>query len=50
MPEEDVRRIMEAARRAPTDATLHLWTAVRVVDETKRVEIAKLTDRPHVAV
>ncbi|MEM1597089.1 MAG: nitroreductase family protein [Pyrobaculum sp.] len=49
MPEEDVRRIMEAGRRAPTDATLHLWTAVRVVDEAKRVEIAELISQPHVA-
>ena len=49
MPEEDVIRIMEAGRSAPTDATLHLWTAVRVVDEAKRAKIAELIAQPHVA-
>lgn len=48
IPEEDVRRIMEAGRAAPTDATLHLWSAVRVVDEGKKAEIARLIGQPHV--
>jgi hypothetical protein len=33
---------MEAGRLAPTNASLHLWSAIRVVDETKIAEIAKL--------
>jgi nitroreductase len=48
IPEEDVRRIMEAGRLAPTDATLHLWSAIRVVDEAKKAEIAKLIGQQHV--
>ncbi|ABL88065.1 nitroreductase [Pyrobaculum islandicum DSM 4184] len=48
IPEEDVVKIMEAGRAAPTDATLHLWSAIRVVDETKRAEIARLIEQPHV--
>jgi len=48
IPEEDLRRIMEAGRAAPTDATLHLWSAVRVVDEGKKAEIARLIGQQHV--
>lgn len=48
IPEEDVRRIMEAGRAAPTDATLHLWSAVHVVDENKKAEIARLIGQQHV--
>ncbi|MGC9130154.1 MAG: nitroreductase family protein [Pyrobaculum sp.] len=48
IPEEAVRRIMEAGRAAPTDATLHLWSAVWVRDEAKKAEIANLIGQPHV--
>ncbi|ACB40364.1 nitroreductase family protein [Pyrobaculum neutrophilum] len=48
MPEDDVKRIMEAGRLAPTDATLHLWTAVRVADSAVRSEVAKLIGQSHV--
>lgn len=49
MPEEHVALLMEAARRAPTDATLHLWSAVRVRDPARRARIADLIGQPHVA-
>ena len=49
IPEHHVRMILEAGRRAPTDASLHLWTAVRVSDEELRRRIAEATGQPHVA-
>ncbi|WP_292319724.1 nitroreductase family protein [Caldisphaera sp.] len=48
IPEEDLRLIMESARRAPTDASLHLWSAIRVTDKNKRKEIASLIKQKHV--
>lgn len=48
IPEEHVRLMMNAARRAPTDAALHLWTAVRVRDRAKRRIIAEAIGQPHV--
>jgi len=48
IPEEHVLAMMEAARRAPTDAALHLWTAVRVRDREKRKRIAEAIRQPHV--
>lgn len=48
IPEGHIRKIMEAGRLAPVDATLHLWTVVRVVDENKKSSIAKLIEQPHV--
>lgn len=48
IPEEEVKRIMEAGQAAPTDATLHLWSAVWIRDERKKAEIAKLIGQPHV--
>jgi len=49
LPEEHVELLMEAARRAPTDAALHLWSAVRVRDPELRERIASAIGQPHVA-
>jgi len=49
IPEEDFQAILRAGQRAPTDATLHLWTAVRVRDKGNRVRIAEAIRQPHVA-
>ena len=48
VPEEHVRLMMEAARRAPTDATLHLWSAVRVPRGPVRRRIAEAIGQDHV--
>ncbi len=48
IPEEHVRLILEAGRRAPTDATMHLWSAVRVKDRGVRGRIAELIGQSHV--
>jgi len=48
LPEEHVKLILEAGRRAPTDATLHLWSAVRVRDRRVRGRIAELIGQSHV--
>lgn len=48
IPEEHVKAIMEVARRAPTDAALHLWTAIRVKNEGIRSRIAEAVGQQHV--
>jgi FMN reductase (NADPH) len=48
LPEEHVHLTMETGRRAPTDAALHLWTAVRVTDREKRRIISDAIGQPHV--
>ncbi|MCE4598706.1 MAG: nitroreductase family protein [Desulfurococcales archaeon] len=48
IPDGDLEIIMESARRAPTDATLHLWSAIRVKDRDKRRRIATLIGQEHV--
>lgn len=48
IPGEHVRLLMEAARRAPTDASLHLWSAVRVTDDGLRRRISDLIGQEHV--
>jgi Nitroreductase len=49
IPEEDVRRIMEAGRAAPTDATLHLWSGWGASwTRGEKAEIARLIGQPHV--
>lgn len=48
IPEDDIKKIMEAGRQAPTDATLHLWSAVRLVDDRKKSTIAELIEQKHV--
>ncbi|AFZ70081.1 nitroreductase [Caldisphaera lagunensis DSM 15908] len=48
IPDEDLKLIMESAQRAPTDASLHLWSAIRITDREKRKEIAELIRQKHV--
>lgn len=48
IPDEDMKLIMESAQRAPTDASLHLWSAIRVTDREKRKEISELIKQKHV--
>ncbi|MCE4604620.1 MAG: nitroreductase family protein [Aeropyrum sp.] len=48
LPEHHLDLIMEAGRRAPTDATLHLWTALRIVDDKLRRRIADEIGQEHV--
>ena len=43
-----MRLILEAGRRAPTDAALHLWSAVLVEDLGVRRRIAEAIRQPHV--
>lgn len=49
LPAEHLELIMEAGRRAPTDATLQLWTAIRISDSSLRAKIAEAINQPHVA-
>jgi nitroreductase len=39
---------MEASRRAPTDATLQLWTSIRISDRGLREKIGKAIGQEHV--
>ncbi|MCE4627372.1 MAG: nitroreductase family protein [Desulfurococcales archaeon] len=48
IPLDHIRIIMEAAQRAPTDAALHLWTAIHVRDDEKKRRIAELTGQRHI--
>ena len=48
IPREHLRVMMEAARRAPTDATLHLWSAVRVPRGDARRRISEAIGQRHV--
>ena len=48
IPEDHLELILQAGRRAPTDATLHLWTAIRVTDKQLRSRIAGLIGQKHV--
>lgn len=48
IPDRDLEMIMEAGRRAPTDASLHLWTAVRIKDRGLRRKISDLIGQEHV--
>ncbi len=48
IPYSDLEIIMESGRRAPTDATLHLWTSIRVSDKSKRRKISDLIGQRHV--
>jgi nitroreductase len=49
MPEEDVKIIMEAGRRAPTDGSLQLWSAIRITDDGLREKIAQLVWQDSIA-
>ncbi len=48
LPFHHLAMILEAGRRAPTDAALHLWTVVRVRDPVKRMLIARAIGQRHV--
>ncbi len=48
LPRQHLEAILEAGRRAPTDATLHLWSAIRVVDLEKRRALAEAIGQEHV--
>ena len=48
LPGEHVEALMRAALRAPTDAAMHLWTAIRTTPDQKRV-ISEWIGQPHVA-
>ena len=48
IPEEHLRIILEAGRRAPTDAALHLWTAILVRDPGLRRRIGNEIGQRHV--
>lgn len=48
IPLEDIYEIMEAARRAPTDAALHLWTAVWVRDPQAKKKLADAIGQRHI--
>lgn len=43
VPDADLARIVEAGRRAPTDATGFMYTVIRVRDARNRAEIERLT-------
>ncbi|MCI4397041.1 MAG: nitroreductase family protein [Thermoprotei archaeon] len=42
IPENDLRKIMEAALMAPTDGSLLLWSAIRIKNEELRRNIAEV--------
>ncbi len=48
LPRHHLEAILEAGRRAPTDATLHLWSAIRVADQEKRRALAEAVGQEHV--
>lgn len=48
IPEDHVLLIMEAGRRAPTDATLQLWTSIRISDRGLREKIGEAIGQEHV--
>ncbi len=47
--EEHARLILEAARRAPTDATMHLWSAIWVRSQDLKDRIANAIGQEHVS-
>lgn len=50
VPESDVAAIMQAGRRAPTDATGFMYAVIRVTDRTLRDRLAVLCgDQEHIA-
>lgn len=48
IPEDHLQVIMEAARMAPSDAALHLWTAIHVREDERRKAIAELVGQRHI--
>jgi FMN reductase (NADPH) len=49
MPPEHFDIILEAAQRAPTDATAQMYSFVRLTDADLRKKIADLSGNPHIA-
>ena len=50
IPEEDVRRILNAAVQAPSAGNMALWTIIRVTDEEKKRRLAVTCDnQPFIA-
>ncbi len=50
VPEDDIARIIQAGRRAPTDATGFMFAVVRITDRELRARLAKLCgDQDHIA-
>jgi FMN reductase (NADPH) len=49
VPEADIARIIQAGRRAPTDATGFMYTVIRVRDAQKRAAVQEATQgNPHI--
>jgi FMN reductase (NADPH) len=49
IPEADIARIIQAGRRAPTDATGFMYTVIRVRDWQKRASVQEATQgNPHI--
>src|SRR6267142_6530345 len=49
IPAKDLERIIEAGRRAPSDATGFMYSIIHVTDGAKRKQIADLTGtNPHI--
>ncbi|MBC7466900.1 MAG: nitroreductase family protein [Bdellovibrio sp.] len=48
MPVEHLDVILEAAQRAPTDATAQMYSFVRLTDPVLRKQIADLSTNPHI--
>jgi len=49
MPPEHLDVILEAAQRAPTDATAQMYSLVRLTDVELRTQIAELSGNAHIA-
>lgn len=49
LPPDHLEAILEAAQRAPTDATAQMYSFIRLRDPALREEIAAITNNPHFA-
>jgi FMN reductase (NADPH) len=49
MPPEHLEIILEAAQRAPTDATAQMYSLIRLTDPVLRQKVAELSTNPHIA-
>lgn len=49
MPPEHLDVILEAAQRAPTDATAQMYSFIRLTDPELKKQIAQLSNNPHIA-
>ena len=48
IPLEDIHNIMEAARKAPSDAALHLWSAIWVRDPQRKRILSEAIGQRHI--